>query len=228
MDNFSWKISDGTLTVSGTGAMPDYECEPDNCSTTTPWAFCQKAITAVVIENGITAIGNYAFLACRNLKFVTISNSVTSIGDAAFLGCSSLESIIIPDSVTSIGHGTFGGCSSLESITIPDSVTFIGHGTFLGCSSLESIIIPNSVISIEDVAFFDCSSLQSVTIPNSVKTIGKICFSRLQQLKICNYLQFGNIYTWQCVCWMQKFNVYYTWRFYYPYLEQKQYLIIKI
>ena len=147
--------------------MPNY-----SSPSYSPWHNQRSKIKEVIIENGVTNIGNYAFYECGydNLR-ITIPNSVTSIGYSSFRNCSSLISVTIPNSVTSIGDNAFDGCSCLTSITIPNSVTNIGGGAFYGCSSLISIIIPNSVTSIESSTFFNCTSLTSVTIPNSVTTI---------------------------------------------------------
>ncbi len=150
-------ILDGTkLTISGNGRMENYSPEYD----VAPWGV--YSITEVVIEDGVTSIGDWAFFTCYSLKSVIIPDSVTSIGDAAFEECSSLTSITIPDSVT-IGDYAFYGCDSLTSITIPDSVT-IGSSAFGSCDSLTSITIPDSVTSIGDSAFYGCNSLTSVYI----------------------------------------------------------------
>jgi len=97
-------------------------------------------IKSVIINNGITSIGNYAFYKCTSLTSITIPNSVTSIGEGAFSFCESLTSITIPNFVTSIGDNAFINCSSLTSITIPDSVKSIGDSAFERCSSLENVI----------------------------------------------------------------------------------------
>ena len=188
----TWTLSDdGTLTISGTD-MPDYDYLNDILA---PWD--EKKINKVVIENGVTNIGNYAFCSlpitsitipksvkkigegafqyCSALTSITIPNSVTSIGDWAFNG-SGLTSIIIPNSITSIGWNTFSGCPSLTSVTIPNSVQNIGMFAFEGCSALTSVNIGNSVTSIDSYAFYRCPSLASITIPNSVKSIGKYAF----------------------------------------------------
>jgi hypothetical protein len=84
-----WKLClDGTLTISGTGAMPDYDATltDDDWVPTHPWSMRRNSITAVVIENGVTSIGNFAFYGCRNLMFITIPHSVTKIGEMAFVG----------------------------------------------------------------------------------------------------------------------------------------------
>ena len=170
-----WKLEDGTLTISGTGNMPDFSINVNN-RTTAPWDSQRDKIKTVVIKDGVTSIGKYAFFWCSGLTSITIPNSVTSIGEHAFANCSSLTSITIPNSVTSIGNGAFSGCSGLTSITIPNSVTSIGNGAFLGCSGLTSITIPNSVKSIGNQTFWLCSGLTSITIPNSVTSIGNETF----------------------------------------------------
>ena len=134
-DNLTWKLTaDGTLTISGTGAMKDYNAA-ENLSP----AYMNSNIKKVVIEKGVTRIGELAFFKCSSLTNITIPDSVTCIAYAAFHGCSSLSSITIPNSVTSIGIYAFVVCSSLTSITIPDGVTSIGYGAFSDCSSLKTI-----------------------------------------------------------------------------------------
>ena len=173
--NLTWTLdSEGLLTISGTGAMKDY----DNNSAL--WQ--HRAIEKAVIDNGVTSIGDHAFYYSNYLTSVTIPNSVTSIGESAFERCSSLTSVTIPSSVTSIGNGAFEYCSSLTSVTIPSSVTSIGNGAFMYCSSLTSVTIPNSVTSIGRCAFDGCESLASVIIPNSVTSIGEYAFDSCRSL----------------------------------------------
>ena len=183
-DNLTWTLQDGVLTISGTGNMKNYSMQKvnDKYITTAPWGEYYDTIKSVVIEAGVTSIGDYAFYKCSSLASVTIPDSVTSIGSSAFRGCSSLASVTIPDSVTSIGGGAFCDCSSLASVTIPNGVTSIGGSVFYGCSSLASVTIPNSVTSIGNSAFYGCSSLASVTIPDSVTSIGDYAFSGCSSL----------------------------------------------
>ena len=169
-ENAYWSYSNGTLTISGSGEM-------NYCTSLyIPWEEYKSEIKSVVIENGITTIGDYAFKYCSGLTSVTIPNSVTSIGGYAFDGCTGLTSITIPNSVTTIGGCAFDGCTGLTSITIPNSVTTIGSSAFCGCTGLTSIEISNSVTSIGIQAFYNCSALTSITIPNSVTTIGSSAF----------------------------------------------------
>ena len=178
-DNLTWKLyEDGTLNISGTGAMKDYN-STDNLSP----AYMNSSVKKVVIEEGVTNIGNWAFSECSSLTSITIPDSVTNIGAAAFDSCGSLTSITIPGSVTSIGTVAFYNCSGLTSITIPDSVTNIGAAAFDSCTSLTSITIPDSVTSIESYAFCNCSNLTSITIPDSVTNIGAAAFDSCTSLK---------------------------------------------
>ena len=178
-DNLTWKLyEDGKLTISGTGTMKDY----DSDSNPSP-IYNNSDVKEVVIEDGVTSIGNKAFDSCSSLTSITIPNSVTSIKAATFYGCTSLTSITIPDGVTSIGYATFTGCSSLTSITIPDSVTSIGKYAFYNCSGLTSITIPDSVTSIGNYTFNGCSSLTSITIPDGVNSIGYDVFKNCTNLK---------------------------------------------
>ena len=168
-DGLTWTLDyDGKLTISGTGAMKDYDYNNNQSP-----VYMNSSVKKVVIEDGVTSIGNWAFYKCTSLTTITIPDSVTSIGDWAFYKCTSLTTITIPDSVTSIGEAAFRGCSSLTSITIPDSVTSIGDAAFSHCSNLKSITIPDSITSIGKYAFCNCSSLTSITIPNSVTSIGE-------------------------------------------------------
>ena len=173
---FSWHLSDdGTLTLSGK-EMPNYNDE------LCPWETERLKIKKVVIEEGLTNIGDHAFWGFTSLTSIKIPNSVTSIGKYAFCRCFALKSITIPNSVTSIGECAFKRCFALKSITIPNSVTSIGDWAFTECSSLTSITIPNSVTSIESHAFWHCSRLTSVTIPNSVTSIGDLAFQYCNSL----------------------------------------------
>ena len=176
-ENVNWVMTaDGMLTISGTGAMADYEWSG------TPWASVCSEIKSVVIGDGVTSIGDYAFYDCGALTSVTIPDTVTVIGDGAFRGCSRLSGMTIPDSVTSIGKSAFRDCCKLTGLTIPDNVTSIGDHAFNGCNRLKNVTIPSSVTSIGGYAFSDCTSLASVTIPGSAASIGQSAFEGCEKL----------------------------------------------
>ena len=122
-DGLTWTLyEDGTLTISGTGAMKDYDYSANQSP-----VYNNLKVKKVVIEDGVTSIGNWAFESCNNLISITIPDGVTSIGAYAFSNCWYLTNITIPNSVTSIENYAFRNCSSLTSITIPNSVTSIGR-----------------------------------------------------------------------------------------------------
>jgi hypothetical protein len=167
-----------TLTISGAGAMGDYGYGGS------PWYSYRNDITTLDLQQGVTAIGDYAFYFCSVLTSVTSPNSVTSIGEDAFSYCSGLTSVTIPNSVTSIGSLAFVSCSALTSIDVdasnPDYSSVNGvlfnklQDTLIQYPSgkIGDYTIPNSVTSIGNDAFYTCSVLTSVTIPNSVTSIG--------------------------------------------------------
>ncbi len=177
-NSVTWTLdSAGTLTISGSGAMDDFTREES------PWYSYRSSIVSVVINKGVTSIGNYAFYECRSLKSVTISQSVTKIGNYAFYYCSALTEITIPDGVKSIGDYAFCTCEALKSISLPQSLNSIGDAAFYCCSALTGITIPNGVTDIGDYAFYTCSALTSITIPDGVTDIGKYAFANCEKLK---------------------------------------------
>ena len=156
-DNLEWKLTDeGVLTITGTGEMQDWN------DYSSPW-YENESVKQVIIGDGVTTIGDWAFSYCRALTSITIPNSVTTIGDNAFESCSSLTSITIPNSVTTIGDYAFSYCRALTSVIISNSVTTIGERTFANCYSLTSVTIPSSVTRIEDGAFSGCGNVKQIT-----------------------------------------------------------------
>lgn len=179
-ENLTWALDgEGTLRIAGEGAMEEYQWNGD-----VPWYQSRDKVKAVVIENGVTTIGNYSFYRYENMTSVTIPESVTTIDDAAFYNCTGLTSINIPDGVTAIGDEAFSNCSSLTSVTfVGDSqLTTIGRSAFSECSSLTSITIPKSVTLIDNSAFFVCINLSRVTLAEGLTTIGEGAFSGCSSL----------------------------------------------
>lgn len=145
--HISWNITNNILTLSGTGTMNDYNYS-DRAA---PWIIHKNVIKKIIIEDGITTIGQSAFALCSGLSEVELSGNIVTIGDNAFLGCSNLISIEIPNSTTTIGALTFGACRSITTINIPKSVTTIGEGVFSGCSSLTSIDVETDNIAFQSI-----------------------------------------------------------------------------
>ncbi len=193
-DNVTWQLdSEGTLTISGEGEMVNWT------DTDSPW-YDNDDIISVVIEDGVTSIGDYAFWWCASITSVIIPDGITSIGDYTFSHCKSLTSLTIPDTVKSIGNNAFYYCNSLVSITMPDSITRMGNNAFSYCTKLKKLIIaegsktitsamtcglkyyiedveiPDSVTRIGDEAFYEFSLLLSITLPDSVTSVGRNAF----------------------------------------------------
>jgi len=171
-DNLTWTLDDqGTLTISGTGAMCNWNDEG-----ATPWFSEYLSIKKVVIGDSVTTIGDGAFYFCFYLTSVSIPDGVTTIGGGAFAHCASMTSLTIPDSVTTIGYSAFYNCTGLTSVTIPDSVTTIGEYAFSICTGLTTVTIGSGVTTIGNSVFDGCTKLTAVTIPDSVTTIGTYAF----------------------------------------------------
>lgn len=127
--NVSYSISDdGVLTISGTGAMNNftYERNISDC----PWHGVRYALKKIVVEDGVTSIGSYAFSFDVHVTDVTLPSSLKTIGNDAFWGCYGLTSVVIPEGVTSIGAYAFALCSAIKTITVPASTTKFGDHAF--------------------------------------------------------------------------------------------------
>ena len=133
-------------------------------------------ISKIVLNDGITSIGDYAFYNCA-IKDFSIPNTVETIGIYAFYGCSSLQEMFIPNSVKSIKPYTFYNCNGINKLAISENVTSIGDYAFYGCSGLDNLIIPNQTERIGSYAFSACTGLKKINIPDSVTTMGKGAFS---------------------------------------------------
>ena len=160
--NLTWTYDDSTktLTISGKGKMVDYDGESLHL---TPWH--NFVISRILISDGVTSIGAYAFVGGSSITNITIPNSVTLIGERAFFGCSNFTSVTIPNSVKTIDYCAFEFCTSLSSITIPKSVETIGEYAFNNCSNLTSVTMDRSLKQQCDsnFVFEDCPSNLSFT-----------------------------------------------------------------
>lgn len=202
-DNLQWSLSsDGVLTIDGTGKMFDYNSVPPyNIS---PW-YHNTNITTLIVKEGVTSIGDYAFLGCYKISNISFPNSLTSIGYSAFDPCSGLTEITLPENliylggysltsgnfssisipigITSIEKYTFANCKKLKSVSLPDTLTSIGEGTFNQCTSLDSFNIPKNVVDIGRYAFWNCTSLKHIEIPSGIPQINEGTFDNCSSLK---------------------------------------------
>ena len=166
---WSYSPSTETLYIKYDGPMPDFNGWGES-----PWS--DLKIKKVVIEDGVTKIGDAAFVSSDYLTSVEIPDSVKSIGNNAFAACSRLRQISIPDSVTEIGNFAFSCCLELSEVKLSEGLKTIGIGAFQA-TGLVSVDIPYGVTDINDMAFENCSLLEEVFIPDSVINIGRNAFA---------------------------------------------------
>ena len=209
--NATWELyKDGTLYIKGTGAMQDYNWNYNETTkivtTGAPWHDSHSAsVKKLVVEDGITSIGNDAFSDCESLVSAELAEGITSIGDGAFTGCYDLEKINIPNSVTSIGYDAFDSCWTLPSLELPSglsklessAVSFtafkeltVPHGVKVVDSylatyndNLTTVTLEEGVEEIWHRAFWGCEKLNNITIPRSVKKIEEEAFLECTSLK---------------------------------------------
>lgn len=191
----TWILENGVLTIFGNGKMGDcgyyaYDYESYHYDSS-PWESYKDTIETVIIEDGVTNIGAFAFYRFSNLKDVTIPDSVTNIGGSAFWGCSGLSSIEIPSSVSWVGRRAFYECTGLKGVYISDLSAWCrlyfeskytqafhyycngtnpleyAHNLYLNNEMLTDIVIPDSVTYTGYDVFCNCSNLKSVTLNQS-------------------------------------------------------------
>ncbi len=181
-DSVEWSYNSetGTLRLTGSGAMNDYE---GYYIYVAPWNNYATDIRSISIDDGITYIGNYAFYNCENITEVILPESVTGLGTNVFSGCKSLKSVNLPETLEEIPTHLFYNCSALETVEIPDTVTKIGSGAFMSCIGLCELELPTGLEIIDEYAFFRCYELQNIDIPDGVHTIGANAFYQCTTLQ---------------------------------------------
>ncbi|MBR5372797.1 MAG: leucine-rich repeat protein [Oscillospiraceae bacterium] len=146
-DTLTWtfNVNSGTLRISGQGAMADFTKDFSTYSSTASWDDLYMKVKKIVIDDGVTSIGDYAFNKFGLLKTVEMPDSVTSIGEYAFSGCKVLPEITFSKNLKTIGAYAFDSCAKLTSVTLPDGLTSIDRYAFSYCTELLEIAIPQSV-----------------------------------------------------------------------------------
>ena len=157
-ENLTWDLTDGVLTIAGSGAMTDFEN-----NTYAPWNGYSSLIQSVVIRDSVTTVGNYAFAFCSNLSTISLGDSLISIGEYAFFSCTLLGGATIPDKVITIGDYAFANCDRLSSVELGESVESIGDYVFNRCVNLSTVTLSERVKSIGKAAFMNCQKLSEVT-----------------------------------------------------------------
>jgi len=199
-DDTQWHLEDGVLTISGTGATADYDEDP------APWASRNATIREIIVEPGVTSVGNYLFANCTQVTAVTLPDGLIRLGECAFYNCKKLQTVVLPESLALIESHAFDG-TGLTSVTIPSAVELVDNGAFSNCQSLMDVEIPADVTNfgtavfskspalksagplssranirfgwtdaIPYQAFAQCESLTSVEIPDGITNIGEVAF----------------------------------------------------
>ena len=192
-----WEVSTGvlsgkTLTISGTGAMPDFDFPNGNLA---PWwnyealgmltSFgnfkLEGELKKVVIQDGVTNVSNYALFFLPAATQITLPESVTSIGRYGIALCSKLNGISLPKAVTAIGDFGLAG-NSFTAVTLPDGLQALGRGAFDACASLSGMTLPAAITAVPDKCFNDCTKLLTVDYKGEVTAIGERAFEGCKSL----------------------------------------------
>ncbi len=194
------------LTLTGEGAMPDYNTTrenridqtgneiheedyygndyvPTDTVSTAPWGRYAQYVQTISIDDRITSISDYAFYGCNVAMSANIPSQCKTIGYAAFSSCRSLTEVVMPEGLTDIGSSAFSSCNDAVTITIPDTVKTIGGSAFAYCTAVKSINLPEGVKITGTSAFYRCQALESVIVPKSVGQIPNNTFACCSGLK---------------------------------------------
>ena len=213
MGNDVWVTFDdstGTATISGKGDMWDYYENGKDFSNTHQNPFIGKSgIKKIVIEDGVTTIGNYllkgydnkdsieevriegnitkignyAFDNCYNLAKINFKEGINEIGRYAFENCEKLEIVVLPNTVKTLGKYCFSECHNLKTLTLSNSLKVIPERAFQRCFNIEEVILPENLEDIGEGAFYLCKGIENITFPASIKSMGEISFADCEKLK---------------------------------------------
>lgn len=192
-----WEVTTGvisgkTLTISGNGAMPDFDFPNGNLA---PWwnyealgmltSFgnfkLEGELKKVVIKDGVTNVSNYALFLLPAATHITLPDSVTRIGRYGIAMCSKLTGMSIPKAVTEIGDFGLAG-DGLTAVTLPDGLQSLGRGAFDTCASLTNTTLPAAITAVPGKCFADCTKLLNVKYTGTVTAIGDLAFESCKAL----------------------------------------------
>ncbi len=156
--------------------------------------YFRSDLTTIIIPEGITEIGEYAFAGCSKVTSIAFPSSLQKIGNAAFYACESLEAVVLRG-IVEIGNSAFYGCAAMTRLNLPASLRTLGDAAFYGCSALSSLVIPEGTETIGKQAFQDCSGLTSLHLPASLTAIGEFNFTGAEGLYIENVVCKGELAT---------------------------------
>lgn len=181
-----WNVSiTGKLTISGTGAMPNFDFPHGNLA---PWwnydalgVITKIGIKSVDIKDGVTNVGDYALFLLPDATQITLPDSVTRIGRYGIAMCSKLTGMSIPKGVTEIDDFGLAG-DGLTAVTLPDGLQSLGRGAFDACTSLTNTTLPAAITAVPGKCFADCTKLLNVKYAGTVTAIGDLAFESCKSL----------------------------------------------
>lgn len=208
LNDLSWELlADGTLSITGTGSMPTFVDAPR------PWDPFSSDITKLIVGEGVTNIGDYAFKEFPALATVDLPTTITDIGESAFHNCTSLTEVVLRSTESLImSYDAFAGCTNLVTMELPECVSKIytraftgctkwvsdvnlpnaildevnNNAIFEGCASLRSVTLGNKIPQLTYGMFKGCTGLTSFTVPEGVETISHYAFSGCTNLTVVN------------------------------------------
>ena len=177
-ENLRWSFDNGTLTISGTDAMANYDTPEDR-----PWHHLAEQVTAIVLDEGVTTVGSFAFAYMPNVEILTLPSTLEQIGLFAFISCEKLTQLDLPQGLQSIGQQAFFLCTGLNEVRIPGSVTFLDADIFQGCSSLKRAYLEKSTAGVfvnGSALFRECFALEEIVVEEghcALKSIDGILYN---------------------------------------------------
>ena len=170
-DNLKWTFTDdGTLTISGTGEMEHADGNSGYAWGTDNHTLDRSLIKKVVVEEGVTSLGEYIFWDCSSLTEVKLPNSLTTLRKECFKHCTALKSITLPDNISMIDESAFEECNALETVTFPKSLKEVSTKAFYNCNLKKVDLSQTQVETIGMGAFAHNAQCEEVYLPKTLKT----------------------------------------------------------
>ena len=159
-EDLTWEVVNDTLLIHGTGAMTEFESASQR-----PWKAFESDIKTVIVDEGVTSIGDYAFIHFTNLRKLSLPTSLDSIGNFAFRYCYYIDTLALPEGLTKVGNGAFYGCYGTSSLNLPSTLTSVGSDAFAYMATVTSpLVIPAGLTDIGELAFRACSNVNGITV----------------------------------------------------------------
>lgn len=201
----------GIATISGEGSTWDYLLDgtsvPDKNKRN---PFVGKNFEKIIIQEGITRIGNYLFFASSDtensdpwdwkqtgIKEVVFSNTITEIGDYSFEHVDNMSKLELPDSIVKIGNCTFGYIKSLDTIKLNQGLKKIGYLAF-AYTAINNVELPDSVSELGESVFEGCKNLTQVTGFENITVIPDSLFANcpIKNYNFENVTEIGEFAFW--------------------------------